>query len=132
MFSLTATVNLPIFYKTKQEPGVSEARASLSEAQQELEATRLMVSSNILDAYSMLKTAENLMNLYRNALIPKNQQDVELAITVYVTGKIEAITVISRLKALLDTELLYWIQLVAREKAIARHEALTGTIRSGS
>jgi outer membrane protein TolC len=132
MMSLTATVNLPIFYKTKQEEGVREAEASLSEARHELQATRLMVSSNIRDIYSMLKTADNLMELYKNGLLPKNYQDVQLAIAGYVTGKIEAITVISRLKALLDTEFLYWRQFVEREKAIARQEALTGAMALGS
>jgi hypothetical protein len=39
---------------------------------------------------------------------------------------VEAITVISRLKALLDFEQLYWAQFVEREKAIARLDALTG------
>jgi outer membrane protein TolC len=128
MWSLTATVNLPIFFKTKQEEGVHEAEASLSEARHELEATRLMIASSIRDAYSMLKTAEKLMDLYKNALIPKNYQDFELALAGYVTGQIEAITVISRLRAFFDTELLYWTQLAARQKAIAKHEALTGGV----
>jgi len=34
---------------------------------------------------------------------------------------------VSRLKALLDFETSFWTQFVAREKAIARIEALTGT-----
>jgi hypothetical protein len=67
-----------------------------------------------------------LTELYQNALIPKTYQDFESAIAGYVTGKVEAITVISRLKALLDYELLYWGQITERGKAIARLEAITG------
>jgi outer membrane protein, heavy metal efflux system len=44
-----------------------------------------------------------------------------------VAGKTEALTVTTRLKALLDVELLYWAQYAEREKAIARLEALTTT-----
>jgi hypothetical protein len=44
--------------------------------------------------------------------------------------EIEAITAISRLKALLDTEILYWGQYIEREKAIARLEAITGNTDS--
>lgn len=130
MWSLTTAINIPIFYKTKQRQAVNEAKASLSETRNELEATKLMLSSNIRDNYSMLKTAENLMELYKNGLIPKTYQDFELAIAGYVTGKVEAITVINRLKALLDFETLYWKQFVEREKAIAKIESITGILGS--
>lgn len=126
MWSLTSAVNIPVYYKTKQKQAVSEAKAYLSQAWHELESTKYMVLSAIKDNYSMLKTSEKLMDLYRNGLIPKTYQDFELALSGYVTGKIEAITVISRLKSLLDYEVLYWGQFVEREKAIARLEAVTG------
>jgi len=131
MWSLTTTINIPLFYKTKQKQAAYEARASLSEARNELEATKLMLSSNIRDNYSMLSTAQRLMELYRDGLIPKTHQDFESALAGYVTGKVEAITVISRLKALLDFETSYWGQFVEREKAAARLEALAGIMESG-
>jgi len=126
MWSLTVAVNLPIFYKTKQRQALNEARSLLSEAEHELESVRIMLSSEIRDNYSMLRTAERLMDLYKNGLIPRTRQDFEAALTGYLTGKIEAITVINRLKALIDLETLYWRQVVEREKAIARLEAITG------
>ena len=132
MWSLTTTVNIPIFYKTKQRQAVNEAEASLSEARHELESTKIMLSSAIRDNYSMLRTAEKLMELYKNGLIPKTYQDFESALSGYVTGKVEAITVISRLKSLIELETLYWNQFVEREKAIARVEAITGVERQAS
>ena len=74
----------------------------------------------------MMETAGRLMELYKSGLIPKTLQDFELALAGYVTGKVDAITVITRLKSLLDYEILYWEQFAVREKAIARIEALTG------
>ena len=73
----------------------------------------------------MQKTAERLLALYRDGVIPKAQQDVQLGLSGYVSGKAEALTVIQRLKAFLDVELLYWGQYVEKEKAIARLEAIT-------
>ena len=124
MWSLTTTMNIPLFYKTKQRQAVYEAKASLSEARSELEASKLMVASNIRDNYSMMKTAERLMELYRDGLIPKTYQDFESSLSGYATGKVEAITVISRLKALLDFETFYWGQFVEHEKTAARLEGL--------
>lgn len=126
MYMITASVNVPIYFKTKQEPAVKEATASLSEAKHDLEATKLMLAATLRDNYSMLKTADKLIDLYDNALIPKSVQDYQLALSGYGTGKIEALTVISRLKSFLDVEILYWNQFVEREKAIARVTALTG------
>ncbi len=132
MWSLTTTINLPIFYKTKQRQAVFEANAGLTQAQRELLSTQLMLSSAIRESYSMLTTSEKLMILYKDGLIPKAYQDFELAMAGYVTGKVEALTTITRLKALLDYELLYWGQRMEREKAIARLEALTGETRWSS
>lgn len=125
MWSLTTAINIPIFYESKQKQAVLEAEASLAEAKSEQNATKLMVSSAIRDNFSMLKTSERLMELYKNALIPKSYQDFEAALVGYTTGKTEAITVISVLKSFLDFELSYWQQAVEREKAIARLEAIT-------
>ena len=129
MWNLTTAMNIPIFYKTKQKEAVFEAEASLLEAKKDVEAVKVMTSAALRDNYAMVKTAETLMALYRDGLIPKAYQDFELALAGYVTGKIEAITVITRLKALFDFEQLYWGQFVEREKAKARIEGIAG-IRS--
>lgn len=124
MWNLTATMNVPIFYKTKQREGVLEAEAALLETRRNVEATKLMASSALRDNYAMLKSAENLMALYREGLIPKAYQGFELALAGYVTGKVEAITAITRLKALIDYEFFYWKQFADRLKATARLEGL--------
>jgi outer membrane protein TolC len=126
MWALTTTINIPLYYKTKQRQGVLEAEAMQMEAKNELEATKLMMASNIRDNYSMIRTAERLMDLYKNGLIPKSYQDFESALSGYVTGKVDALTVISRLKSLIEFENLSWVQLAEREKAVARLEALSG------
>ncbi len=76
----------------------------------------------------MTRTTEKLMDLYNNGLIPKTRQEFESALAGYITGKGEASGVITRLKALIDFEMLYWGQFVEREKALARLDALTGTM----
>ena len=126
MWNLTVTINLPIYQKTKQKQAEAEAEAGLSEARRELAATELMLASNVRDNFSMVQAADRLMKLYKEGLIPKTNQDVQLAFSSYVTGKVDALTVITRIKNLLDYDLLYWNQFVEREKAIARLHAFTG------
>ena len=126
MWNLTITVNLPIYQKTKQRQAEAEAEAGLSEARRELAVTELMLASNVRESFSMVQAADRLMKLYKEGLIPKTNQDVQLAFSSYVTGKVDALTVITRIKNLLDYDLLYWNRLVEREKAIARLHAFTG------
>jgi outer membrane protein TolC len=128
MWSVTTQINIPLYSEKKQRQGVLEAKAALSQAKQELHASQNMLASSLRDNYSMIKSAEKLMELYKEGLIPKTIQDFQLALTGYTVGKVEALTVINRLKALLDFELLYWTQFSEREKAIARIEALAGIV----
>jgi outer membrane protein TolC len=125
MWGITTSLNIPIFYKTKQEPAVREAQAALEGAKHEMEAVKLMTTSGIRDNLAMFRASENLMELYRNALIPKASQDFDLALSGYGTGRSDVLTVITRLKSYLDYELLYQGQLTERAKAVARIEALT-------
>lgn len=124
MWSLASTINIPLYYKSKQEPALLEAKAGFTQAKQELEAAKLMITAAINDNISMIKSADKLMDLYKSGLIPKNTQDVELALSGYATGRTEAIVVLSRLKTLLEYETQYWTQFTEREKAVARIHAI--------
>jgi outer membrane protein TolC len=126
MYSLTATFNVPLYFKSRQEPAVKEAHAGLIQARHDLDAARYMVSAAVRDNYSLIRAADNLMDLYKKGLIPKTRQDFEQAVAGYGTGRTEAIVAISRLKTLIDYESLYWSQFAEREKAIARLHAITG------
>ncbi|HIJ90480.1 MAG: TolC family protein [Desulfobulbaceae bacterium] len=126
MWSLTTTLNIPLYYTTKQQPAVQEAEASQREAKNELQGVRLRLSAAIRENYAMLQSTERLMELYRQGLTLKIHQDFQSALATYATGKTDALSVISRLKAITEIETSYWGQLVEREKARARLEALTG------
>lgn len=130
MWSLTTTVNVPLYYTTKQRPAIQEADASLKEAKHELQALRLRLSSVIRENHAMLQTSERLMQLFRQGLTPKIQQDFQSALASYATGKADALSVISRIKTIADLEISYWGQMVAREKAMARLDVLTGSVDS--
>lgn len=125
MWSVSAAINIPLFYKTKQRQAVNEGMSMLSKARSELDALKLMVSSSIRDAYSMFKTSGKLMELYKDGIIPKMRQDAELSIAAYIAGKSDALTVLTKIKNIIDFEILYWSQFVEREKAIAKLEELT-------
>ena len=126
MYNLTATFNLPLFYKTKQKPALQEANAALMQARHDLNGATVMVAAAVRDNYAMIQSTGRLMELYKNGLIPKAHQDFDLSISGYGTGGTDAIVAITRLKNALDYESQYWGQFVEREKAIARIKAIIG------
>lgn len=126
MWSLSTTLNIPLYYTTKQRPAVHEAEASLNEAKNELQTVRLKLAAAIRENYAMLQSTERLMELYRQGFNQKTHQDFQAALASYATGKTDALTVLSRLKTITEIETSYWGQLVEREKAKARLEALMG------
>jgi outer membrane protein TolC len=129
MWSLTTSINVPIFYRTKQRHAVNEADASLNAARSEKESMKLTIASAIKDNYATLTATDRLMSLYKDGLIPKSRQDVELALSGYKTGTVDAFTIITRLKSVIDFEISYWGQFAEHEKAIARLEAIAGLSR---
>jgi cobalt-zinc-cadmium efflux system outer membrane protein len=120
MWSLTTMINVPLYADSKQKESLHEAEAQLEAAKNELEAAKLMIASTIQDSYSMEQSAQRLMELYQNGLLPKAKQDIEASLAGYAAGKTDAVTVITRLKALIDYETLYWEQFSNREKAVIR------------
>jgi outer membrane protein TolC len=126
MWSVTTAFNIPLFYAGKQRSAVSEAGAALAGAEHELEGAKKMAASSIRENYAMARTAERLMGLYKDSIIPKSRQGFESALSGYRSGRGELIPVIRSLSLLLDNELLYWGQFVEREKAIARMDSIAG------
>lgn len=125
MVNFSATANIPLFFRTKQREGVYEAAKGFEESRHTIEATKLMISSRIRDNYAMLKSGNNLVDLYKNAIIPKSRQDFEQALAGFSTGRAEALLVLERLRRFKDSETALWKNIGEREKAIARIEALS-------
>ena len=124
MWAATVTFNIPLYFYTKQKPAEMEARANIDLARRELEATRLMIEASVRDNHSMLRSSERLIEIYSQGLLPKSRQDIEQTLTAYSTGRLEAVSVISRVKTLLDYESQYWFSRMEREKALARLHAV--------
>jgi len=130
MWALTASVPLPLFYKAKQGAAIAESSWNLTGAQKELEALRLRITSEIRDNLAMITSSQRVMELYRNALIPKARQNIDAALALFASGRINASQALATLKAPYDYELNLWQQQVQREKAIARIKVYTGDMEA--
>jgi len=130
MAELTFSVPLPLYYGTRQASGISEASWMNAGAQRELESARFKAASEIRDNLAMVHSAERIMKLYRQGLLPKSRQAIDAVLASFSSGKLEASMALAKLKVPFDYELTAWQQQVQREKAIARIKAMTGDMEA--
>jgi outer membrane protein TolC len=126
MWAVWGNINVPVVQFKAKRSAVLEAEASANESLHSMEQAKLEISSGLRDNYSVITASDRLMRIYKNGLISRNTQNFELALTGYVTGKNDALITLTTLKNLIDYETSYWEQFVAREKAIAKIEAIAG------
>ena len=48
-----------------------------------MQAAEIMLASSLRENYSMIRSADNLMKLYQEGLIPKARQDIQLSLSGY-------------------------------------------------
>ncbi|SMC22327.1 Outer membrane protein TolC [Desulfacinum hydrothermale DSM 13146] len=119
------SLNLPIWWE-KYDAGVREARSrrraaegSLKEKQNQLSAQLAMVLYNLRDA-------ERRVDLYKNGLIPKAQQALQVSLQDFEADLAGYLDVIDAQRTLLEFELAYERAEADRAQRLAEVERLVG------
>ena len=126
MYGLRFTMNLPIFYKSKQRQAVGEASANLAAARHEREAVRTALFFQVKEQYLMAKASEELLNLYSKAIVPQSTLALESGLAAYQVGSLDFLSLLSSFSNVLDYEISYYAELANFQKALARLEEITG------
>ncbi len=126
MYGLKFTMNLPVFYKTKQRQAVNEASISLTGAQHEREAIRTTLFFRVKEQYLSAKASEELLNLYSKAIVPQSTLALESGMASYQVGSLDFLSLITSFTNVLDYETNYYEELANYQKALARLEEITG------
>jgi len=121
-----AEVKVPLYFWRKQRLGVEEAASRLAQSRHEYQATAQELSFEIKDQYLTAKTAERLMALYEQGIIPQSQASLESALAGYEVGKVDFLTLINNWMLLLNFKTEYYKEFSNQKKALARLEELTG------
>lgn len=119
-------LKVPLYFWRKQKYGVQEAALELSAAKEEYSSEKQDLIFMINDNYLSAKTSENLIDLYRDGIIPQSNLSLNSAISGYQVGDIDFLTLLNNLTTLFNFEIEYYRQLAQYHKAIARLEEITG------
>ncbi len=126
MHGFTFTVNLPVFYKTKQRESVNEATQQLLSAERSKDDRLTTLNFEVKQHYLAAKASEELAQLYSQAVVPQSSLALESALAAYQVGSVDFLTVMESFSTVLNYEIEYYRELANYQSALARLEPLAG------
>jgi outer membrane protein TolC len=119
-------INVPIFYKSKQDRKVAEAKADLQATEAQYRAMKNEISFMITDMVTMIKRTERQIELYRTGIIPQASLQIESALSAYRVNRADFMTLLDSRMTLYKYELEYHQALTEFEKNVASLSAAIG------
>ena len=119
-------INIPIFYKSKQERKVAEAKAEIETTEAQYRAMKNEILYMVTDMASMIERVERQIELYKTGIIPQAGLQVSSATSAYRVNKVDFMTLLDSQMTLYRYELEYHQALTEYEKNVANLEAVVG------
>jgi len=126
MYEVMISVEIPVFYRKKQANLLEESVAKLSSSREELGAMTNEINAMLSENFVMAKTAESLIGLYKERIIPQATLALESSIANYQVNKVDFLMLLSDINALMSTQIEYCKNLANLWTATAKIEELTG------
>ena len=104
----TLSMNIPIFQKRKHDAGVREANAKLKSSKMAYQNMENMTLFEVKDFHFKVQTAERLVKLYRDSIIPQANQSLKAAESGYQAGQVDFLNLIDSQRVLLDFNLAFY------------------------
>lgn len=121
----TIAISLPI-WRGKSRAGVREGREREKAAKEHLKNSENNLLADIELAFYYFRDAERKITLYRDGLIPKARESLQVNNQAFESGKSEFLDVIDSERVLLEFELSYERALANRAQRLAELEMLVG------
>lgn len=131
MNGVTVSVNIPVFYKSKQRQGVAEASEELVSAEKMRDNRLNEVRFELKQNYLAAKASERLLTLYSKGVVPQSSLALESSMASYEVGNVDFLSLIANFTTLLNYETDYYRQLADYQTALARIESLAGVDVTG-
>jgi outer membrane protein TolC len=112
-------INIPIFFKSKQDRKVAETMADIKTAEAQYQAMKNEILFMIVDMDSMAQRLERQIDLYHTGIIPQATLQVNSALSAYRVNKADFLTLLDSQMTLYKYELEYHLALTEYEKSVA-------------
>lgn len=127
MHGFTFTVNVPVFYKSKQRQEVRQAIEEEWSAASARDNRQNELYFDLKQNYLAAKASENLLKLFSQGVVPQSSLALESSMSSYQVGNVDFLTVIGNFTTVLNYETDYYREMANYQTSLARIEALIGT-----
>jgi cobalt-zinc-cadmium efflux system outer membrane protein len=128
-YMLNLGAKVPLYFWRKQTPAIEQAALEAESAHQQTRATQLQASSDAESSLVAMRTAERIMSIYRDGLIPQAETSKASAMAAYRVGKVDFQTLLSSVLDLQNLRQEYYRSLADHEIAIAKIQQVIGDPR---
>ena len=125
-YMLSLGAKIPLYFWRKQRPAVEQAVLEKQAASEQVRAARLDAASGVERQIVAIRTADRIITLYRDGLIPQSSATREAAYAGYSSGKVDFQTLLSAVIDVLNLNQEYFRAIADHEIAIAKLKEIIG------
>lgn len=125
-FSFLVGINIPIWFKGKQNKRVSETFHRVAQAKAQYERVKNNIFFKISDLTARIARDKDLIELYKNRIIPQATQSLNADIAAYQVAKIDFLTLLDSQITLLNHQLQFQRIMTDYENNLAELEVVIG------
>jgi cobalt-zinc-cadmium efflux system outer membrane protein len=119
-------LNIPIYFKSKQDRKVAETKADILATEAQYRAMKNEVLFMVADMASMIERGERQIELYKTGILPQTSLQINSAMSAYRVNKADFMTLLDSQMTLYKYELEYHQALTEYEKNVASLGAAIG------
>lgn len=119
-FTTMLSVNVPIYFRSKQRKAIDQRASELFEQKFTLHDTLRSVQAAIARNLAAYEAARERVLLLRTGIIPQAEQTVAAMLSAYRVGKVDFLNVINTEITRYNAQIDYWQALSEAKQALAK------------
>lgn len=125
-FSAGFSINIPLYFRTKQDRQVAETSALINSAREQHQAAKNEVVSMVKELVADIEKGHKLIDLLETGLIPQARLSLDSAVAGYQVGKVDFLTLLDSRLTLFNFEKEYYRTLGEYQTSLAKLEWVVG------
>jgi outer membrane protein TolC len=126
MHGMTFTINVPVFYKSKQREAVRQATEERLSAEGSRDNRQNELNFELKQQYLAAKASDELLRLFSQGVVPQSSLALESSMSAYQVGTVDFLSVIGNFSTVLNYEIDYYRELANYQSSLARMESMVG------
>lgn len=126
MHGMTFTVNIPVFYKSKQREEVKQATEERLAAESGRDNRKNELNFELKQQYLAAKASDELLRLFSEGVVPQSSLALESSMSAYQVGTVDLLSVLGNFSTVLNYEIDYYRELANYQSSLARMESMVG------